>query len=656
MAKKINTIESRKIEEKAHLPLKEDELDTLPKVLLSNYHKHPKQRSIRFKDFGLWNTLTREDYYNHVKYFALGLTSMGFGKGDKLVILGENQPQWYWGELAAQSLGGASVGIFIDCLPPEIEYIFNHSDATFAIAHDQEQVDKFLEIKDELPLLKKIIYWDPKGLWFYDDPSLVNFEQVEKLGMEFEKEHPGFFEESTAQGRGEDTAILSYTSGTTGLPKGAIICNKALVGMSRNWCVADPWLETYNYLSYLSPAWVTEQLLGVSGTLTSGAIVNFPEDPETIQENIREVGPQIIFYSARLWESLNATIHVKIEEARWWNRFLYRLFSPIGEKIAELNFEKKKISLWWKLIYKIADLVVFRPLRDKVGLLKVRYAYSAGAALSPDIIRFFHAIGINLKQCYGLTETSINTVHRDGDIKPETSGTCLPNNEVKISPEGEILIKSKYLFSGYYKSPEAFKEKVDDEGWFHTADFGYLEEDGGLVIIDRMQDLKELKGGRKFSPQYIEIRLRFSPYIKDALIIGGADNEYVTAIITIDLDNVGKWAERHHLPYTTFMDLSQKDEVSELILKDIIRVNNYLPEWSRIRKFVSLHKEFDPDEAELTRTRKLKRDLVEQRYNYIIDGLYADIPVINAETAVVYRDGRKGTIKTAVKVRSVEEG
>jgi len=628
---------------------------TLPQLLMRNYHESPHKIAMRFKDFGIWKIYTWADYYCHVKSFALGLAELGFKRGDKIAIIGENQPQWYWGELAAQSLGGIVVGIFVDAIPSEIFYILQHSDSAFVIAHDQEQVDKILEIKDGLPLLRKIIFWDAKGLWSYDDPLLISFEEVENLGRKFQEKHPNFFEESITQGKSGDCAVICYTSGTTGLPKGAMLSHEGIINNRRAWLEVDPCFEGDNYLSFLSPAWATEQYLGVAGGLLSKMVVNFPEAPETVQTNIREIEPHVLFYGARLWESLYATIHVRMEDAARVNRFIYSLFFQVASRYADLKLNRKRISPVLHVLWKLANFVIFRPLRNKLGFNKIRYAYTAGAAVSPDIIRFFHSIGINMKQLYGLSETGVNTVHRDNDINPLTSGSPLPNNEVKISHEGEILIKTNSMFLGYYKNPEATKEKIDDEGWFHTGDFGYIDENGHLIIIDRIGDLKELATGEKFSPQFIEVRLRFSPYIKDAVVIGNKKYNYITAIINIDFDNVGKWCEDHHIEYTTFTDLSQKDEVAALIREQIINVNSVLPEGTRIKKFVCLHKEFDPDEAELTRTRKIRRSLVEDRYKHIIDAMYANKFEVPVETEVTYQDGKKGLVKAFIKIREVND-
>ncbi len=609
---------------------------------------------MRVKDRGIWQRFTWKDYYENVKYFSLGLISLGMKRGDKVSILGENKPEIFWAELGVQAVGGTVVGIYTDCTPPEVKFFVTDSDSTFVVAHDQEQIDKLLQIKDDLPLVKKVIYWDPKGLWNYEDPILISFPELVRLGKDYAKNHPGLFEEIVGNGKGEEIALICYTSGTTGLPKGAMISHRGLVAIAQAWRDVDHWSDSDRYVSFIPPGWIAEQAVGVAGQLVSGMEVNFPEEPETVQENIREIGPSILFFAPRLWENINRMIQAKITDTSALRRWIYRLFLPIGYKTAEYPSSKKALGPFWGFLHQFARWILFRPLRDRVGLSRIRCAYTAGSAVSPEILNYFQAIGVNIKQLYGGSEQGLVTIHLDGEIKYETCGPPMPGVDVRLSPEGEILVKGHNIFSGYYKNVEATQEKIRD-GWYHTGDFGYIDDDRHLVVIDRMEDLKELSGGRKFSPQFAEIRLRFCPYIKDALVIGGEDRDFVTAIINIDLENVGRWAEAKRIPYTTFTDLSQKAEVIEMIKKDIQRINKFLPEWSRIRRFVNLHKEFDADEAELTRTRKLRRAFVESRYSDLITALYGTDREYNVEASITYRDGRKGVIRTGIRITPVEE-
>jgi long-chain acyl-CoA synthetase len=627
--------------------------DTLPKLVLENYRAFGERRvAMRRKDLGLWHEYTWKDNYEYIKYFCYGLLRLGLQPQDKVAIIGENDPEWYWAEYAAQSAQAIPFGVFVDAHHDELKYYLEHSDSTFVVAHDQEQVDKILGFMDQLPKLKKIIYWEPKGLWAYDDDHIVFFRDVVEQGMSFEKDHMGLFEDMVGKGSGDDVAVFCYTSGTTGLPKAAMLTHSGLIETARNWFAIDPWFEKDEYLSYLPPAWAAEQFLGIAGGLISKITISFPEKAETVQENMREIGPQIVFYSSRLWESTASLVQAKISDTIKPKRWIYNLFMPVGYKVVDQRFQGRRINLLWKVLYILGERVLFRPLRDRVGMRDVRYGYSSGAAISPDMIRLFHAMGVNLKSLYGLSETGINVIGYDEDFSPDVTGKALPNSEVRVTKDGEIVIRSKSMLKGYYKNEEAYKEKVTD-GWFHTGDFGYIDEKNRLTVIDRIEDMRELRLGTKFSPQFTEIRLRFSPYIRDAMTVGGKERDYVTAMINIDFENVGKWAESQHIAYTTFVDLSQKPQVYDLILQHIRRVNGVLPDGARIKKFVNLPKEFDADEAELTRSRKIRRTFVERRYWELINALYEQRDQVTIDAPVTYRDGRTGVVKTAVTIKKV---
>lgn len=626
--------------------------DTFPKLLKRNYERYgSKKIALCVKDYGIWEPFTWKDYYENVKYFCQGLVSLGLKQGDKVAILGETKPQAYWAELATHAMRGVAVGIFADCLPTEIKFYITHSDARFVVAHDQEQVDKLLSIKNSIPLVKKIIYWDPKGLWSLKDEILISFDEVMELGKKFGESKPNFFESIINEGDGDDIAIITYTSGTTGEPKGAMLSHKCLLFGGAAWARIDKWGDSDQYVSFLPLAWVAEQDFFAASLLT-GMVVNFPESVETVQEDIRETGPTVLFWGARNWESVNRLIQAKIADTTFFNRFLYTNCLKIGYKIADTHSVGNKLPFIWKVLKGIVYWVVFKSLRDRVGLLRVKYAYTAGAPISPDVVRYFGAIGVPIKVGYGASEFPIISSHRDGDIKAGTSGPPLPEVEVKIAENGEILAKGDYKFSGYYKAPVSYEEKVKN-GWLQTGDFGHLRDDRHLVVMDRMQDLRRLRNGTQFSPQFIESRLRFSAYIKDVLIIGDVNRDYVGAIVNVDLDNAGRWAERRKIAYTTIASLSQHTELIDLIKTEIVKVNELLPEESRIRRFAILHKEFDPDEAELTRTRKVKRDFMEQRYLSIIGGIYSEKNIVDVESEVVYRDGRRGMQRTEIKITTV---
>jgi long-chain acyl-CoA synthetase len=629
------------------------EPDTIPQFLLRAYQKYGDSRvALRKKELGVWRSYTWKEYYQHVKHFCLGLVSLGLERGDKVAIIGDNEPEWYFANLAIQAAGGTTVGIYTDSAAPEVKYIVGHSDSKFVIAKDQEQVDKMLAIKDELPLLKRVIYWDPRGLWNYTDPILMSFTEVEEMGRKYEETHPGCFEELVAQTKPEEPCLLLYTSGTTGVPKGALISHKSLIATTQVTAETNRFTESDSSFSFLPPAWAADHYYNIVPQLIYGFTVHFPEEPETVPENLREVGPKVLLFGNRQWEMTAAAIQARIEASSALSRFLFYRFLSIAYKVIEARFAKKKISFWLKLLYKLGDILVFAPLRDKHGFAKVRVCHSGGGMLSPDIMKFFWAIGVPILNGYGATETGGLGVPRLDDFKLESVGKVPPQMEVKITPEGEIICRGPSIFLGYYKDPET-TQKVMRDGWFHTGDAGYIDEDGHLYFWDRVKDLTELAGGIKFAPQYIESRLKFSPYIKDVMVIGDPETPYVTAIINIDFDNVSKWAERHHVVFTTYVDLAGKDQVYDLIQKDVERVNTGLPEAAKIKKFVILHKEFDPDEAELTRSRKLRRGFLKEKYRELLDAMYGDKNEVTVEAQVKYRDGRTGKVTTTLKIRSV---
>ena len=629
-----------------------DKRDTIPQIIRSNSNKWGSLPAMSMKMFGIWQRYTWQNYYERVKFFSLGLISLGLEKGNVVCIIGDNEPQWFWGEYAAQAAGAIATGIFVDSIPSEVKYIAEHSDAKFAIVNDQEQTDKFLEIKDELPYLKKVIYWDPKGLRNYDDPILISFDEVSELGKEYEKTHPDLFEKNVEAGKGDDIAFIYYTSGTTGLPKGAALTHHALITTAKGFVDRYPLDENDDLISNFPAAWVGDSYFATIPHLLTGARLNFPEEPETIAEDIREVGPNFVIYGPRQWEGLVSEIQVKMVDANPLKRFVYNLFLPVGHKIADIKFDGKKPNLYWRFLHKIAYYALFRPLKDRLGLSRVRFAVTGSSVLSLDTFRLIHAIGIELRQCYASTEAGLISSHGKGDIKFESVGRPALGTEVRITDEGELLVSSECMFKGYYKD-EAKTAATLIDGWCHTGDAVNIDDDGHLIFMDRLEHMGELSSGAKYAPQYIEGRLRFSPYIKDAMVIGGKEKDFVSAIINIDFAMVGKWAESNRIPYTTFVDLSQKKDVADLVRLDLERVNGYLPENSRVNKFVLLHKEFDPDEAELTRTRKLRREFMEDRYKELIDAMYNESESVDVQAPVTYRDGRKGVVKTGIKVRSI---
>jgi long-chain acyl-CoA synthetase len=629
--------------------------DTWPKILKYNYEKYGDNRvAMRYKRFGVWQRYTWQDYYLNVKYLALGLLSLGFGPGDKVLIVGDNAPQWYYAELAAQANHGVSVGVFSDSTPLEIKFFARNSAARFAVVQDQEQVDKFLEIKDELPLLEKVVYWNYKGLAHYDEPILMGYQHVLRLGEKFEETHPGLYKQSVETGSADDVCALVYTSGTTGaVPKGAVHTYRTMRAGAEYHLHLDPWHENDNVVPYLPPVWMTEQWFTVGCHLLSASILNFAEGPETQQQDAREIGPSILFHEARLWENQAAMVQARILGADAIKRFTFRLLMPLGYKMADLRFQKKKPNLFWETLYALAHVILFRPLRDSLGLSNARICYATGAILSPDAIRLYHALRLPLKSLYGTTEGGALAGARNDDISLETVGPIHKGTEVRVTENGELVYRQPGVFVGYYEDPTKTAEVLRD-GWFYSGDSGFITEEGHLVFLDRVNDLVDLANGDKLAPQLVESRLRFSPYIKDAWVLAGPDGAYTSAIIIIDYDRVGRWAGQRRVAYTTFAELSQKPEVYELVKRDIDRINEALPPDGRVRKYVNLHKEFDPDEAELTRTGKLRRVFVEERYRELVSAIYGDKTEVPIEAQVRYRDGRMGTIKTTISIKSVE--
>ncbi len=632
-------------------------IETLPQYLALRAKEAPDRVALRERIYGIWQPITWQEYYDHVKHFALGLHALGLKPQDTVAIIGDNRPEWVFAELAAQAMGAKSIGIYQDSVADEVFDIVNRSDATFVVAEDQEQVDKMLEIWDRLEgRVHKVIYYDPKGLRNYTEDFLIYFLDVEAIGKEYAEKHPDFFEEQIAKGKGSDLALLSTTSGTTSRPKLAMLTHDNLISMARNLMAVDPLEPDDEFVSFLPLAWIGEQMSSVACGLYIGFKVNFPEAPETVQHDMREIGPQMMFSPPRIWESLVSQVQVKIEDTTPFKRMMYNWALPIGYRMADTRFRKETPSTKLKILYFLADWLVFQNIKDQLGLRRLKRAYTGGAALGPDIFRFFHALGVNLKQIYGQTEIGgIAVVHRDGDIKFQTVGLPIPETEVKIEESGEILMRSPAVMQGYYGNPEATAEAIDEEGWLHSGDAGYFDEDGHLIVIDRAKDVMTLHDGTKFSPQFIENKLKFSPYIREAVVFGG-DWPFVTAFINIDFANVGKWAENHQVPYTTYTDLAQKPEVYEIIKQHVLQANADLPPAARIRRFLLLHKELDADDAELTRTRKVRRRLVAERYKELIDALYGDQDKVEVETVITYQDGRTATIRTHLRIEEVDTG
>ena len=626
--------------------------ETFPQLLVERANEFGDRHALREKEYGIWQSITWREFLQHVRWFCQGLVSLGLTPEDTVAIIGDNRPEWIYAELSAQAAGAKSIGIYQDAVVQEMIYVITHARVKFIVVEDQEQVDKILEMWDELKGVERVIYYDPKGLRNYTEEFLLFFPDVEEMGRQFEKENPNWFDDSVATGKESDVAILSTTSGTTGNPKLAMISHKNLISMGRSLMEMDPLAPDDRFVSFLPMAWIGEQMMSFACSLQKGFTLNFPEEPETALANVREIGPQSMFSPPRIWENLVSQVLVKMEDSSRLKKAVYDWAMQIGYQMADLRFRKEAPSNGLKFKYFLADWLVFQEIKDHLGLRYLKRAYTGGAALGPDVFQFFHALGVNLKQIYGQTEASgISVLHRDGDIKFQTVGTPVPGTEVKIAENGEILLKSDAIFQGYYNNEEATAESLQD-GWLMSGDAGYFDEDGHLIVIDRAKDVMTLHDGTKFSPQFIENKLKFSPYVKEAVVFGG-DWPFVSAMINIDMENTGKWAENHQIAYTTYTDLAQKPEVYALVRKQVESANADLPEAARIRRFLLLHKELDADDAELTRTRKVRRRFVAQRYDDIISALYSRNDYLDMESTITYQDGRTAVLQTRLRIETL---
>jgi long-chain acyl-CoA synthetase len=629
--------------------------DTFPKLLCRNARAMPDKVALREKEFGIWQSFTWRQYHDQVREFALGLVALGLRPGENVAIIGENRPEWVMSEIAAQACGAASVGLYQDSNLADVAFVIDHCDASVVVAEDQEQVDKILDLLDQLPKVRWVVFTDPRGLRKYQHPKLISFTDVQGRGRALGEAQPGLWEANVARGQVADLAIISYTSGTTGFPKGAMLSFRNLLGMAMNLHAVDQKRPGDEFVSFLPLAWIGEQMMSLSTALAIGFTVNFPEETETTAENIREIGPHVMFAPPRFWESMTSTVQVKIMDTTPFKRFMFNLCMPIGRRVADLRFERKPVPFHLRVLYQLAYWGLFRALRDRLGFTSIRSASTGGAALGPDVFGFFHAMGVRLKQIYGQTEISgISCIHRDDDIQSHTVGIPIPETEVRISEKGEILSRSPSVFMGYYKNPEATATTVVD-GWLHSGDAGYLAPDGQLVVIDRLKDVMKLADGTQFSPQFIENRLKFSPYVKEAVVVGH-DRPFLTAMLCIDMGVVGKWAEKNRISYTTYTDLSAKPQVYDLLQREVDLVNQKLPDAARIAKFVLLYKELDADDEELTRTRKVRRGFVEERYREVISALYGDAPEVAIDTTIKFQDGKTTRIRTTLLVRKLAMG
>jgi long-chain acyl-CoA synthetase len=632
--------------------------DTFPKLVRLNAERLAGKVAIREKDYGIWQSYTWRDYFEQSRLIALGLASLGYARGDKTAIVGDNRPQLYWAVMAAQALGGVPVPLYQDAGDKELAYVVDHAEARFAVVEDQEQVDKLLNVKPQCPRLEYIIYDDSRGLQSYREPFLLSLAQLEERGQKFEREHPGYFDQQLARGAADDPAIICYTSGTTGTPKGAVLTHRNLMTTARNAAEAEGLRADEEILSYLPMAWIGDHIFSYAQSIVTGFTVNCPESPATVLHDLKEIGPTYFFAPPRIWESILTTVMLRIEDCARPKRRMVHFFLDLAQAMERRRLIGQPVPIWQRLLYPLGTLLLYGPVRDNLGLSRVRRAYTAGEAIGPEIFVFFRALGINVKQLYGMTEASVFiTIQKDGDVRLDTVGTPIPGVEVRISDQGEVLYRSPGVFQGYYKNPEATRETLED-GWLHSGDAGFLDQDGHLKIVDRARDVSRLRDGTMFAPKYLENKLKFSPYIREAVCIG-QDRPWVAALINIDLAAVGNWAERRGIAYTSYTDLSQKAEVYDLIHQEVMRVNRSLQEdavlrGAQLRRFLILHKELDPDDEEITRTRKVRRGFIAQKYAALIEALYSDRDRIQVEARVTYEDGRTGTVRADLRIRPVE--
>jgi len=627
--------------------------DTWPQILRFNYEHYGNRAAMRHKHYGIWQPYTWEDYYLNVKSLALGLLSLGFQRGDKVLIIGDNAPQYYYAELAAQANHGVSVGLYSELTPEEIKHIALNSEAVFAVVEDQEQVDKFFQIKDDLPSLKKVIFWNYKGLAHYQDPILMGYEQVLEKGEEYEKANADVFERNVATGKRDDICAIVYTSGTTGpAPKGALHTYQTMRAGAEFHLSLDPWLRKDNVVPYLPPAWITEQWFSIGCHLLSACTLNFTESPETRQRDTRETNPGIIIYGAGIWESQAATVQARILDADTIKRFVFSKLMPVGYRMADRRKQNQKPGLGLRSLYALADMMLFRHIRKSLGLSNARICYTSGSTLSPDAFRFYHALNLPLKSLYWTTEGGALCGAMNDDIHPDTVGPVHEGAEIRIEQNGELIYRQDGIFIGYQNNPEETAKALKD-GWFYSGDSVSIRDDEHLVFRDRVQDLAALANGHQLAPQVIESRLRFSPYIRDTWIITNSDKDYIAAVIIIDYENVSRWAGQNRVPYTAFDDLSQRPEVYDLIKQDIDLINQDLPSNAQIKKVVHLNKEFDPGKGELTRTQKLRKAFLKERYQILINAVYQDKTEVPIESRVISKDGRTSNITTTVHIHSI---
>ena len=631
----------------------EERTDTFPRLLLHHARVRPDHPATREKDLGIWQTWTWRQVADEVCAIACGLAAQGFRRGMHLAIVGDNRPRLYWAMIAAEALGGVPVPMYQDAPAVEFAYVLNDAEIDYVLVEDQEQVDKVLEAAPQVPTLRHIYYDDSRGLRNY--ANVASYEELTRIGREFDRAHPGFFAGEVAQGQPDDVSIMLYTSGTTGKPKGVRQTHGAFIAAARGGCGFDKLEASDSILSYLPMAWVGDHLFSYAQWLYAGFTINCPESQDTVMTDLREIGPTYYFAPPRIFENLLTQVMIRMEDASAAKRWLFRHFTDVARRCGPALLDGKPVKLSDRLQYALGNLLVYGPLRNVLGMSRIRVAYTAGAAIGPDLFRFYRSIGVNLKQLYGQTETCAYVcLQPDGGVHFDTVGEAAPSVEIRIADSGEVLVRGPMLLKEYYRRPDATSESMDAAGYFHTGDAGFIDASGQLRIIDRAKDVGKLATGAMFAPNYIENKLKFFPHIKEAVAFG-AGRDRVCAFVNIDVGSVGNWAERRGIPYSGYTDLAAKPEVYELIRGCVEKVNAELATEpgladSQIRRFLILHKELDPDDDELTRTRKVRRGFVAEKYSALIEALYAGRAVQHVETVVKFEDGRSGVVAADLRI------
>jgi long-chain acyl-CoA synthetase len=629
---------------------------TIPQLLRWRVQKTGDKVALREKDFGYWNNYTWNDFYDRVGKVALGLDKLGIKKGDKLALIGDNIPELIFMAIGAQSIGAVSAGIYQTSLPDEIAELINYMDVTAVFCDDQEQVDKLVEVRDRIPQVRKVIYEDPRGMRDYrSDDWFIDIKDLYEIGAAACAEDPQKYDTFIDQGKPDDVCHFCLTSGTTGLSKASMMTHKNYINMGIQITKVDYLADTDEYLSFLPFAWIGEQMNSFGVAMATGITINFPESVETSMEDLKEIGPHFMFGAPRIYETIRSQIWLKIDESYWLNRFMYNKFIKIGEKAARYRMSGEPMPASLRFMAWLGKILVTDPLINQIGLRRLRRAYTGGAALGPELFTFYQAIGVNLKQIYGQTEiTGIAYMHLDGDVRPDTVGKPLPETECEISEDGEILSRSPSVCVGYYKRDEQTEELLEG-GWLHSGDAGYIDENGHLVVIDRVSDVMHNSRGEMFSPMFLENKLKFSPYIKEAVIFGDK-RDFVAALINIDPIVVGKWAEDRGISFTTFMDLSNKPEVAELLKEAVTDVNARAEqEHFKIKRFAVLYKLLDTDDGELTKTGKIRRKFVMEKYKDLYDALYDEsVSKKKVEAFFQYQDGQSTTVEAEMQFYTME--